>query len=152
MFAHEVCRWGWSSTGFFGVQGNIILYGRSIGSGPSIHLATRTAVRAMVLQSHRTEEHCCCCCCCSYLFENVWSVCLFVCFFVWLPCVLTYPEKIPHWAIMYRVLFRHKPAEWKSLPYTHIRHRQNRRSEWVIAAWHGRQLRRIAVSRGITIL
>eukprot|EP00438_Fugacium_kawagutii_P024953 Skav213210 [mRNA] locus=scaffold2826:590600:593264:- [translate_table: standard] len=27
---------------------NIILYGRSIGSGPSIHLATRTAVRAMV--------------------------------------------------------------------------------------------------------
>lgn len=30
---------------------DIILYGRSIGSGPSIHLATRTAVRAMVLQS-----------------------------------------------------------------------------------------------------
>lgn len=29
----------------------IVLYGRSIGSGPSIHLATRTAVRAMVLQS-----------------------------------------------------------------------------------------------------
>ncbi|CAK9058505.1 unnamed protein product [Durusdinium trenchii] len=28
----------------------IVLYGRSIGSGPSIHLATRTAVRAMVLQ------------------------------------------------------------------------------------------------------
>lgn len=29
----------------------VVLYGRSIGSGPSIHLATRTAVRAMVLQS-----------------------------------------------------------------------------------------------------
>jgi fermentation-respiration switch protein FrsA (DUF1100 family) len=29
----------------------IVLYGRSIGSGPTIHLATRTAVRAMVLQS-----------------------------------------------------------------------------------------------------
>eukprot|EP00931_Biecheleriopsis_adriatica_P112248 TRINITY_DN86843_c0_g1_i1.p1 TRINITY_DN86843_c0_g1~~TRINITY_DN86843_c0_g1_i1.p1 ORF type:complete len:260 (+),score=41.31 TRINITY_DN86843_c0_g1_i1:26-805(+) len=29
----------------------IILYGRSIGSGPSIYLATRTAVRALVLQS-----------------------------------------------------------------------------------------------------
>lgn len=29
----------------------VVLYGRSVGSGPSIHLATRTAVRAMVLQS-----------------------------------------------------------------------------------------------------
>jgi len=29
----------------------VVLYGRSIGSGPSCHLATRTAVRAMVLQS-----------------------------------------------------------------------------------------------------
>lgn len=29
----------------------IILYGRSIGSGPSCHLATKTAVRGMVLQS-----------------------------------------------------------------------------------------------------
>merc|ERR1712187_433086 len=29
----------------------VVLYGRSIGSGPSIHLAARTAVRAMVLQS-----------------------------------------------------------------------------------------------------
>lgn len=29
----------------------VVLYGRSIGSGPSVHLATRTAVRAMVLQS-----------------------------------------------------------------------------------------------------
>lgn len=29
----------------------VVLYGRSIGSGPSIHLATRTACRAMVLQS-----------------------------------------------------------------------------------------------------
>ncbi|CAE8619314.1 unnamed protein product [Polarella glacialis] len=29
----------------------VILYGRSIGSGPSIHLAKRTAVRAIVLQS-----------------------------------------------------------------------------------------------------
>mmetsp|Transcript_19623 Transcript_19623/g.34393 ORF Transcript_19623/g.34393 Transcript_19623/m.34393 type:complete len:201 (+) Transcript_19623:220-822(+) len=29
----------------------IVVYGRSIGSGPSIHLATRTAVRAIVLQS-----------------------------------------------------------------------------------------------------
>lgn len=29
----------------------VVLYGRSIGSGPSIHLATKTAVRAMVLQS-----------------------------------------------------------------------------------------------------
>jgi len=29
----------------------VILYGRSIGSGPSVHLATKTAVRAMVLQS-----------------------------------------------------------------------------------------------------
>ena len=32
-------------------SGEIVLYGRSIGSGPSIHLAVRTAVRAMVLQS-----------------------------------------------------------------------------------------------------
>merc|ERR1712136_648667 len=29
----------------------VILYGRSVGSGPSVHLASRTAVRAMVLQS-----------------------------------------------------------------------------------------------------
>jgi fermentation-respiration switch protein FrsA (DUF1100 family) len=29
----------------------VILYGRSLGSGPSVHLASRTAVRAMVLQS-----------------------------------------------------------------------------------------------------
>lgn len=29
----------------------VVLYGRSIGSGPSIHLAAKTAVRAMVLQS-----------------------------------------------------------------------------------------------------
>lgn len=29
----------------------VVLYGRSIGSGPSIHLATRTAVRGLVLQS-----------------------------------------------------------------------------------------------------
>jgi len=29
----------------------VVLYGRSIGSGPSINLASRTAVRAMVLQS-----------------------------------------------------------------------------------------------------
>jgi fermentation-respiration switch protein FrsA (DUF1100 family) len=29
----------------------VVLYGRSVGSGPSVHLATRTAVRAMVLQS-----------------------------------------------------------------------------------------------------
>merc|ERR1712039_850157 len=29
----------------------VVLYGRSLGSGPSIHLASRTAVRAMVLQS-----------------------------------------------------------------------------------------------------
>merc|ERR1712113_709908 len=29
----------------------VVLYGRSIGTGPSIHLATKTAVRAMVLQS-----------------------------------------------------------------------------------------------------
>lgn len=29
----------------------VVLYGRSIGSGPSVHLATRTACRAMVLQS-----------------------------------------------------------------------------------------------------
>eukprot|EP00930_Biecheleria_cincta_P050078 TRINITY_DN35258_c0_g1_i1.p1 TRINITY_DN35258_c0_g1~~TRINITY_DN35258_c0_g1_i1.p1 ORF type:complete len:267 (-),score=40.38 TRINITY_DN35258_c0_g1_i1:50-826(-) len=33
----------------------IILYGRSIGSGPSIYLATRTAVRAVVLQSPLTS-------------------------------------------------------------------------------------------------
>mmetsp|Transcript_22939 Transcript_22939/g.48745 ORF Transcript_22939/g.48745 Transcript_22939/m.48745 type:complete len:259 (+) Transcript_22939:134-910(+) len=29
----------------------VVLYGRSIGSGPSVHLAAKTAVRAMVLQS-----------------------------------------------------------------------------------------------------
>merc|ERR1719389_935166 len=29
----------------------VVLYGRSVGSGPSIHLATRTAVRGMILQS-----------------------------------------------------------------------------------------------------
>merc|ERR1740121_2651419 len=29
----------------------VVLYGRSIGSGPTVHLATKTAVRAMVLQS-----------------------------------------------------------------------------------------------------
>mmetsp|Transcript_95652 Transcript_95652/g.270706 ORF Transcript_95652/g.270706 Transcript_95652/m.270706 type:complete len:259 (-) Transcript_95652:174-950(-) len=29
----------------------VVLYGRSIGSGPSIHLATKVAVRALVLQS-----------------------------------------------------------------------------------------------------
>jgi fermentation-respiration switch protein FrsA (DUF1100 family) len=29
----------------------VVLYGRSIGSGPSVHLATRTAVRGLVLQS-----------------------------------------------------------------------------------------------------
>merc|ERR1712113_374893 len=29
----------------------VVLYGRSIGSGPSIHLATQTAVRGVVLQS-----------------------------------------------------------------------------------------------------
>merc|ERR1719272_2864694 len=29
----------------------IVPYGRSIGTGPSVHLATRTAVRGLVLQS-----------------------------------------------------------------------------------------------------